>query len=218
MKFKFFIKGNEIKKIVMESAYYLGFAASNIYTFNTGLYLNKLYTIFYSGWVFRSFKSCGKNFRVSSPVYGSGLKYISIGNNFVAGPRLRIEAHDRFEEQFFNPRILIGDNVNINFDCHIGCIGEIKIGNGVLIASKVLIIDHFHGETAINNSAISPIKRPLVSKGKISIGDNVWIGEGCVIMPGVSIGNNCIIGANSVVTKSFEDNKIIGGNPAKVIK
>ena len=55
----------------------------------------------------------------------------------------------------------------------------------------------------------------IVGGGKI--GRNVWIGDKATILPDVSIGNNCIIGANSVVTKSFPDNCVIAGNPAKIL-
>ena len=53
---------------------------------------------------------------------------------------------------------------------------------------------------------------------KVIIGDNVWIGANCIILPGVSIGENCVIGAGSVVSKSFDRNQLIMGNPAKAIK
>ena len=51
-----------------------------------------------------------------------------------------------------------------------------------------------------------------------TIGDNCWIGAGAIICPGVTIGNNAVVGAGSVVTKSFGDNVVIAGNPAKVIR
>ena len=58
----------------------------------------------------------------------------------------------------------------------------------------------------------------MVSKGPVIIEDNVWIGEGVCVLPNVTIGRNSIVGANSVVTKSFSENSVIAGNPAKLIK
>lgn len=57
--------------------------------------------------------------------------------------RLRIEAHDFHNGVKFSPEIIIGDNVSINYDCHIGAINKIVIGNNVLLASKIFITDHF---------------------------------------------------------------------------
>jgi maltose O-acetyltransferase len=52
----------------------------------------------------------------------------------------------------------------------------------------------------------------------ISFGNNVWIGGGAIINPGITIGNNVVIASGAVVTKSFPDNVVIGGNPAKILK
>ena len=57
----------------------------------------------------------------------------------------------------------------------------------------------------------------ITSKGPVIIGDYTWIGENVSIMPGVNIGKSSVIGANSVVTKSFPERSIIAGNPAKII-
>ena len=67
------------------------------------------------------------------------------------------------------------------------------------------------------NHDINDVARTQLSEEKVSIGDNVWIGANAIILPGVAIGNNCIIGAGSVVTKSFPSNCIIVGNPAKIL-
>lgn len=202
------------EKFVKNMGYILSFVVP-YKIFNKGVQIKDLV---FSGYIKRQFKHVGSNFSVESPMRIYGSKHIQIGDNFIAGARLRIEAYDKFLNSSFQPQIVIGNNVNINFDCHIGCINQIHIGDGVLIASKVLIIDHFHGEITLDQIKQAPLQRPLTSKGPIRIGNNVWIGEGSVIMPGVEIGDNSIIGGNSVVTKSFAANCVIGGNPARLIK
>ena len=60
--------------------------------------------------------------------------------------------------------------------------------------------------------------REVISKGAVIIGKNVWIGDKATVLPGVTIGDSVIIGANSVVTKDIPAYSIVGGNPAKIIK
>lgn len=171
----------------------------------------------YTLWVSSKFKKCG-DCLISYPIYLNGAEYISIGDSCSFDKRLRMDAFDKYGTQSFVPSIIIGSNVSIQMDCHIGAINNIRIGNNVLMASKVYITDHFHGSVTAEELCIAPVKRKLFSKGPVIIGDNVWIGEGVVIMPGVEIGNNCIIGANAVVTRSFPKDSVIGGNPARLIK
>jgi lipopolysaccharide O-acetyltransferase len=98
---------------------------------------------------------------------------------------------------------------------------NITIGNNVLVASHVTIIDNNHGSYSGNSKDVSPevppIQRPY-SMSAISIEDNVWIGEHAVILQGVTLGEGCVIGANSVVTKSIRPYVIACGAPAKPIK
>ncbi len=172
----------------------------------------------YSFWVKREYKEIHTPFGISYPIYLKGGQYITIGTNFYSGKRLRLECWDSYRGIMYNPKITIMDNVNIGHDCHIGAINYIYVGNNVLIGSKVYISDHSHGDTTLDDLKLPPIDRTLHSKGGVVIKDNVWIGEGVTILPAVTIGENSIIGANSVVTKSFPANCVIGGNPAKVIK
>ncbi|MEO6524909.1 MAG: acyltransferase [Mucilaginibacter sp.] len=196
----------------------IGVLLSYIFPYSLFVGGKKIKARIFSGYIKRQFNSVGENFLIMSPINLHGGQYIEIGDNFGAGARLRIEAYDHFLNDQYSPKITIGNNVTINFDCHIGCINHIRIGNGVLIASKVLIIDHFHGEIIPEALKQQPLQRTLSSKGGIIIGDNVWIGESCAIMPGVKLGENCIVGSNSVVTKSFGANCIVAGNPARLIK
>ena len=156
---------------------------------------------------------------VRFPFYIRGAKHISWGSNFTSGVNLRIDA-DPIELSKNNCILKIGNNVQVNDYVHIGAVGQVLIGNNVLIASKVYISDHNHGSYNGNFQSspdIEPSKRQILSFPVI-IEDNVWIGEQVSILPGVTIGQGSIIGANSVVSRSIPANCIAVGAPAKVIK
>jgi len=110
-------------------------------------------------------------------------------------------------------KITIGENVWISFAVSGGC--YIQGGNGIIIgdntifAPGVKIISANHD---INNYNVWEKDNPII------IGKNCWIGTNAVILPGVELGDNVIVGAGSIVTKSFPSNCIIAGNPAKIIK
>ena len=145
-------------------------------------------------------------------------KYITIGNNCYFGPDCRIEAWDQYNNDVFSPQIIFGEDVRINSTCHIGAINKIVIGDQCLFGSHVMIIDHSHGRNTIEELELHPSNRNLYSKGEIIIGKRCWICENAVILPNVHIGDGCIIGANSVVTKNIPANSVVGGNPARVLK
>ena len=160
----------------------------------------------------------GKSFYIRYPLQLHGAQYIEIGDNVDIYPRLRLEAFDSHLNCKFTPRIIIGNNVSINPDCHITAVNYVELQEGVLLASKVFITDHFHGEINSEALLLPPGLRPLYTKGPVVIEKNVWIGESVVVMPGVTIGENSIVGANSVVTRSVEKNSVIAGNPARLIR
>ncbi len=166
----------------------------------------------------RQFRSIAQTAHVDRHSLVTNPQFISIGEGFNALHHLRLDAIDRYMGKAYTPSIVIGDNVSFNSDCHIGAIDRITIGNNVLLASRVYISDHFHGEISSEALAVIPILRDLYSKGPVVIGDNVWIGEGACILPGVTVGRNAIIGANAVVTKDVPENAVVGGIPAKIIK
>jgi lipopolysaccharide O-acetyltransferase len=110
---------------------------------------------------------------------------------------------------------VIGDNVNIGFFFSAHCTDDLIIGNDVLISSFVMLTTQNHG---IDPESTKSYQRQPLSSKPIRICDGVWIGEKVSVMPGVTIGNGVIIGAGAVVTKSFPDNVVVGGVPAKIIK
>lgn len=152
----------------------------------------------------------------------SGKQRIKIGVGFGAGSGLWIDAIEKYKNIKFTPEIVIGEGVSIGYSCHIGAVGSIKIQNNVLLGSRVLIIDHSHGNYDLHdgNNPLEciPINRPLHYVGPIIIERNSWIGDGVVILGNVTIGEGSIVGANSVVTKSIPPLSVAVGSPAKVIK
>lgn len=108
--------------------------------------------------------------------------------------------------------IEVGENFFANYNLTILDVGKVTIGNNVQIAPNVSI--YTAGHPAHPDSRNTGYEYGI----PITIGDNVWIGGNVVILPGVNIGNNVVIGAGSVVTKDIPDNMIAVGNPCKVVR
>ena len=149
---------------------------------------------------------------------GGGLKGIHIGAHTRIQSHSVLECWARFGEQTFTPAITIGNHCKIGEYVHISSCNSITIGDGLLTGRFVLITDNSHGHLDMANAVIPPAERALESKGEIVIGNNVWLGDKVTILAGVHIGDNVIIGANSVVTKDIPSNSMAAGNPAKVLK
>lgn len=150
-----------------------------------------------------------------------GLRNIRLPEAYSFGDHTWLEAVSLYRGDEYISCIEIGNNFSASDFFHIGCSNKIFIGENVLIGSKVHITDHahgiYHGESQ-SSPGTAPAERRLTKDGFVKIGDNVWIGDGVVILPNVSIGNGSIIGANSVISKSIPENVIAVGIPAKVIK
>lgn len=121
----------------------------------------------------------------------------------------------------YGENIYLGENCEINFNCVFLDCNKITIGKNALIAPNVQIYTVFHPVKAEErfperNSDGNTFCKSLTAP--VTIGDNVWIGGGAIILPGVTIGNNVTIGAGSVVTKSIPDNSLAVGNPCRVIR
>lgn len=165
----------------------------------------------YTGWITNNFKKIGTNTLICGDLHLVGGHKITIGNNTCIDKHCSITALGNKNE-----KITIGNNVSIGPYAHITSINHIEIGDNVGIGPHCLITDNSKKPTK-QTMNIKPRLRPLSSKGPVVIGAYTWIGENVCIMPGVTIGKYCVIGANSVVTKSFQEGSVIAGNPAKVI-
>lgn len=161
---------------------------------------------------------CGNRVRIIPKITLINPRFISIGDDCSLGPNCRIEAWDEYNGESFCPTIEIGNRVSITGACHLGAIDKLCIGEDCLLGSNVVILDHDHGTTSIQDLEIAPSLRTLYSKGPVLIGEKCWIGENAVILPGVTIGSNSVIGANAVVAKSCPPFSVIAGNPAKIIR
>ena len=176
--------------------------------------------LFFTGYKSRMFQAFGKNVSLGRNTTYIGEKYISIGDNTSIGNYGRLTAYGYYDKtkQYFSPLLTIGNNCNIGEHSHVTVINNITIGNNVLTGPRVLITDNAHGDSETSILDKAPTARPLISKGGVIIEDNVWIGEGAMIMPGVRVGKGSIIAANSVVTKDIPAYSVAAGTPAKIIK
>ncbi len=116
-----------------------------------------------------------------------------------------------------NAELIIGDRVSLNYRGAVSAAKSVRIGDDTLIAGDVAIFDN-------TNHPVSPARRlarAAVTAAEVApvvIGRNVWIGIHCIIMRGVTIGDNSVVAAGSVVTKSVPPNTLVAGNPAAPIR
>lgn len=161
----------------------------------------------------RFLKNCGEHSTVQKPLFWTP-EYISIGNDVFICPGCRIEAIIHYDEQTYNPHIIIGDGVTFQQNCHITAAGDLSIGADTTVSFGVSIQDTDHDYEQIN---VNILKQPLLIK-ETKIGDTCFIGSGAKILAGTILGKQCIVGANAVVRGNFPDYCVIAGIPAKIVK
>lgn len=163
----------------------------------------------------KTFGSFGHNVTLMKPFMVTRPEHIYIEDNVFIRDYARIEAITTDGINNFKPTIIIRKGTHIEQYFHLGCCTHVEICENVLIAGRVYISDHNHEFSDVNRPILAQGVKP---GGKVVIKENAWLGEGCAILPGVTVGKNSIIGTNSVVTHDIPDYSIAVGIPAKVIK
>jgi acetyltransferase-like isoleucine patch superfamily enzyme len=108
----------------------------------------------------------------------------------------------------------IGEKTVIGQECTISAYQRVRIGAECVIADRAMFIDFDHGVVEVER----PIRLQGIYKRDVVVGSNVWIGYGACILRGVTVGDNSIVGTNSVVTKDVPANAVVAGIPARVIR
>lgn len=188
------------------------------FNWNIYHYIREKRVRLYTYWISPEFSSIGRECSIEKMRSLIGAKHISIGNHCSIGINAQLTAYESFHEDKYNPQIIIGNDVNLGDSIHVTAINSITICDGVLTGRRVTISDHSHGNMSFPDLTVNPNQRKLVSKGGVYIGKNVWIGDKASILPGVTIGEGCVIGANTVVTKDIPPFSVVVGSPCRIIK
>lgn len=161
----------------------------------------------------RIFGYCGKGSYLMKPLRVGGGNSVYIGENVTILPQLRMEAWKKDARQK-EPCIRIGDGCNIEQNVHITAAQHVYIGKDVSVLGGSVITDIIH---PYEKCTQPPAQQEICVK-PVDIGDQTFIGMHAMVMPGVTIGKHCVIGANAVVTENIPDYSVAAGVPAKVIK
>jgi acetyltransferase-like isoleucine patch superfamily enzyme len=145
--------------------------------------------------------------------FGRGLELkiepkaeIRFGRFIWIGDGTKIRCHEGAVE--------IGSKTVMGQECTISAYQHVRIGEECVIADRAMFIDFDHGIVEVER----PIRLQGIYKRDVEVGNNVWIGYGACILRGVSVGDNSVIGTNSVVTKDVPANAVVGGIPARIIR
>ncbi len=150
----------------------------------------------------------------------AGMLFLGRGLELEVGRKGRIEfgrfvwIGDRTKLRCHEGRVEIGSKTVMGQECTISAYQRVRIGEQCVIADRAMFIDFDHGVVEVER----PIRSQGIYKRDVEVGSNVWIGYGACILRGVHVGDNSIVGTNSVVTKDVPANAVVAGIPARVIR
>ncbi len=141
-----------------------------------------------------------------------GKGKLSLGDNVNIGAYSRLVISQTFHE--VGSHIRLGNNVGLGDFAHLGGAGGLDIGSDCIIGAYFSC----HPENHLYDDPTVPIRLQGVSRKGIKIGSNCWIGAKVTVLDGVTIGDNCVLAAGALLTRSVPANSLVGGVPAKLLK
>jgi acetyltransferase-like isoleucine patch superfamily enzyme len=156
----------------------------------------------------------GWRWETDGPVFfGKGLELqiakratIRFGRFVWIGDRTKIRCHEG--------EVIVGQKSVLGQECTISAYRHVRIGEQCVIADRAMFIDFDHGVVEVER----PIRLQGIYKRDVDVGSNVWVGYGACVLRGVRVGDNSVIGTNSVLTKDIPANAVVGGVPARLLR
>lgn len=157
----------------------------------------------------------GRNSWVSLPRWIHNPERVKIGDDCFIGRFSILHPLAQYNNQSCDGGIILGNNVYIGGFSQIHSMCSLEIGDGCVLSEHVYVSDIAHGLHPMKGPIMM---QPLESKGPVRIGRHVFIGFGASVLPGVTLGDHCIVGTHSVVTRSFPAYSMVAGMPARLVK
>jgi acetyltransferase-like isoleucine patch superfamily enzyme len=156
-----------------------------------------------------SFMAFGAKSIIEMPVLVHGARRVSIGREVLIGS-------DSWLYTSGSQALLeIGDGTRMSGHCVLSAVRHVRVGRSVLLGRNVYIADHNHGAAASDTPILA---QELDAIGPVIVEDNAWLGQNCVILPGVTIGRGSVVGANSVVRDDVPPRTVAVGAPARIAR
>jgi len=131
---------------------------------------------------------------------------VALGRWSWLGDGCKVRAHEG--------EVVIGAKTVLGQECTINAYQHVSIGRECILADRTMLIDFDHGMVEVER----PIRLQGIYKRDVRVGHNVWMGYGACVLRGVTIGDNAVVGTNSVVTRDVPANAVVGGVPARLIR
>jgi acetyltransferase-like isoleucine patch superfamily enzyme len=177
-------------------------------------FYSRVKTRLFSALIAGQFRKTGKGCRVAAPFRFYGLDEITLGDHVSIERDCWIQTIPG-KTSSGESKLFIGSNSGIGMGASISAARRVFIGEHVLLGRNVYISDHAH--------AFADIQIPIMNQGisgiaDVEIGRGTWLGQNVVVLPGVKIGEHCVIGANSVVKSNISSYSVAVGAPARVVR